>query len=193
MPSGRTHDRITLWSLPWIAVATLLLTRRSDLTLIVAGAFLFSGLLLSPDLDLKSRPFKRWGKLRFIWIPYQKLLSHRSVFSHGFFIGTTLRLLYLFVLLLLLSMLGVAIAQLIIGFDWNWHEFVKNCFQWVSRHSQEALALILGLEAGAMSHYMADHIGSAYKRYQRYGWKSLLPKRKKKRRRSRKSSSSRKR
>lgn len=192
MPSGRTHDRITLWSLPGIAVATLLLTRRSDLTLIVAGAFLFSGLLLSPDLDLKSLPFKRWGGLRFIWIPYQKMLSHRSVFSHGFLIGTTLRLLYLFILLLLLSVVGVAIAQLLIGFDWNWQEFAKNCFSWLSRHSQEALALILGLEVGAMSHYLADHIGSAYKRYQRYGWKSLLPKPKKKRKRTRKPSSPRK-
>ncbi|MGH2414915.1 MAG: DUF2227 family putative metal-binding protein, partial [Microcystaceae cyanobacterium] len=44
MPSGRTHDRITLWSLPWIGGISLLLTHDGEITLIIAGAFLFSGL-----------------------------------------------------------------------------------------------------------------------------------------------------
>ncbi len=35
MPSGKTHDRITLWSLPGIAGFTSILTRSGDLTLMV--------------------------------------------------------------------------------------------------------------------------------------------------------------
>jgi uncharacterized metal-binding protein len=187
MPSGRTHDRVTLWSLPWITLGTVWITRRGDLGLIVASGFLFSGLMLSPDLDLKSRPFQRWGWLRIIWIPYQKVLSHRSTLSHGFVIGTTVRLLYLVTILFFVAIFGVAIAQLILGFDWNWQTAIAQGFRWIKEHYPSAIALFLGLELGAASHYLADWIGSTHKRYQRQGWKGILPKRKQKRRRSRKS------
>jgi uncharacterized metal-binding protein len=192
MPSGRTHDRVTLWSLPWITGGTLLLTRRGDLALIVASGFLFSGLLLSPDLDLKSRPFKRWGWLRIIWIPYQKFLSHRSTFSHGFLIGTTVRILYLMVVVFLIAVFGVAIAQLILGFQWNWQTASQQGLSWIQAHPQSAIALFLGLELGAASHYLIDWIGSKRKRYQRQGRKGILPKKKQKRRRTRKPPSRRK-
>ena len=66
MPSGQIHDRITLWSLPWIVVVSLLVTRNGSLTLILAGGFLFSGLMFGPDLDIHSIQFKRWGILGFI-------------------------------------------------------------------------------------------------------------------------------
>ncbi len=76
MPSGQTHDRITLWCLPAIAGCTYLLTQGdSDRTLIVAGAFLFSGLMFGPDLDIYSVQYKRWGYLRWLWIPYQKAIN----------------------------------------------------------------------------------------------------------------------
>jgi len=70
MPSGRTHDRITCGVRP----SSLVLpgyTQSSDPTLIVSGAFLFSGLMFGPDLDLHSVQYKRWGPLRLLWIPYQ--------------------------------------------------------------------------------------------------------------------------
>jgi uncharacterized metal-binding protein len=111
MPSGSTHDRITLWSLPIITGLTAAVTRSGNLTLLVSGGFLFSGLMLSPDLDLHSLPFKRWGWLRWIWIPYQKAMHHRSVFSHGPLIGTTLRVLYLASWMALLGLLGLGVVQ----------------------------------------------------------------------------------
>ncbi len=192
MPSGRTHDRVTLWSVPWITLGTLILTREGNLALIVASAFLFSGLLFSPDLDLRSRPFQRWGWFRFIWIPYQKMLSHRSTLSHGVIIGTIVRLIYLFTIVLLVAMLGVAIAQLIFGFDWNWQTFFQLVFNWIILNPKSAIALVVGLELGAISHILADRIGSSYKRYQKYGWQGIVPKRKKKRQQKRKTSPTRK-
>jgi len=95
MPSGRTHDRITLWTLPLVSGIAYFLTQSGKLALILAGGFLFSGLMFGPDLDIHSVQYKRWGWLRWIWIPYRSAIRHRSHFSHGLIIGTFLRWVYL--------------------------------------------------------------------------------------------------
>jgi uncharacterized metal-binding protein len=164
MPSGRTHDRITFLSLPWIGGFSFLLTRQGDLTLIVTGTFLFSGLMFGPDLDIYSVQYKRWGILRWIWLPYQSFIPHRSRLSHGLIIGTTLRLLYLLIVIVLIALPGVTLAQLIAGFDWNWQQVAQRGIQFISRdYHQEAIAFFLGLEIGAMSHSFSDWLASAYK------------------------------
>ena len=189
MPSGQTHDRITLWTLPWVVGSSLWFTRDGELTLIVAGAFLFSGLMFGPDLDIYSRQFKRWGWLRRFWLPYQKMLRHRSLFSHGLLIGTTLRLLYCLCFLVLLGIPSIAIAQLFIGFPWNWQQVTQNVIRLLCiDYQEEAIALFMGLELGAFSHSFSDWTGSAYKRIQKNGWKGLLPNQPKKRKRRRKTS-----
>ena len=168
MPSGKTHDRITLWSLPWLVAITLLLTRNAKLTLIIASGFLFSGLMFGPDLDIYSIQFQRWGKLRWLWLPYQKLLRHRSLLSHGFLIGTTIRLLYLLSLMLIVTIFVVALAQSIGGFYWNWQEFGQTIARGIiGKYRPEAIATFAGLELGAMSHSVSDTLSSNYKRYQK--------------------------
>ncbi|MDB9315960.1 metal-binding protein [Spirulina sp. CS-785/01] len=185
MPSGRTHDRITLWSLPWIVLLTLSLTRDGMLTLLVSAAYLFSGLMFGPDLDIYSVQFKRWGGLRWLWIPYQKVLKHRSRLSHGFLIGTVLRVLYLGIILLLVGMVGIAIAQLIGGFAWNWQTSAQQAKLGLSHYRAEAIALFVGLELGAMSHASSDWFGSTAKQVRRKGVGSLFTRKPKKRRKSR--------
>jgi uncharacterized metal-binding protein len=168
MPSGRTHDRITLWGLPWIVSLAYLLTRQGELTLIVAGAYLFSALMFGPDLDIYSVQYKRWGILRWIWLPYQGFLSHRSKFSHGLIIGTALRVIYLLVCVLLAAIPAVAIAQLIGGFNWNWQHFARQTIQVITQdYRKEAIALAIGLELGAMSHSLGDWLGSTYKKWRK--------------------------
>ncbi|HBB36142.1 MAG TPA: metal-binding protein [Cyanobacteria bacterium UBA9273] len=167
MPSGQTHDRITLWSLPVVTGVTLALTRRSDLTLLVSGGFLFSGLMFSPDLDLYSRAFKRWGWLRWIWLPYQKAMRHRSVFSHGLLIGTTLRVLYLTLWIVALGGLGLVIFQLFQDIPWSWQELYQAIARSLFHYRAEGLALFVGLELGAISHVASDWVSSTYKRLQR--------------------------
>ena len=181
MPSGKTHDRITLWSLPGIVLITIFLTGSGELTLIVAGAFLFSGLMFGPDLDIYSIQFKRWGYLRRIWLPYRKWMSHRSVFSHGIIVGTIGRLLYLGSLITLVAIIVIAIAQLIWGFTWNWQTFVTQLFKQIfSVYPQEAIALLVGLELGSLSHSLSDWIVSAYKRRQKKVKVKSPPRRRKK-------------
>jgi uncharacterized metal-binding protein len=88
MPSGRTHDRITVWSVPFVSGIAYFLTQNGKFALILAGGFLFSGLMFGPDLDIYSVQYKRWGWFRWIWIPYRSAILHRSQLSHVLLIGT---------------------------------------------------------------------------------------------------------
>ena len=168
MPSGRTHDRITLWGLPFVAGISFGQTQSSNLTLILSGAFLFSGLMFGPDLDLNSVQYKRWGYLRWIWIPYQKTLRHRSLLSHGPILGTTLRLIYLGVWLGILGIL-LGIVQLVWDVGWSWQQVFKVLTRSLTQYPSQWIAFYLGLEIGAMSHSVSDWGGSTYKRFKKQG------------------------
>ncbi|WP_066382816.1 MULTISPECIES: metal-binding protein [unclassified Anabaena] len=174
MPSGRTHDRITLWALPVVAGVCLWLTRSGNVTLLVAGGFLFGGLMFGPDLDIYSRQFQRWGVLRWIWLPYQKSLRHRSFLSHGPIIGTMLRVLYLSSLLAILAVVILAVVQQLGNVSVSWQDVEGSLGRSLASYGTEFLALFLGLELGAMSHYLSDWGGSAYKRFRKQGVKGLL-------------------
>jgi len=174
MPSGRTHDRITLWALPLVAGVTFWQTRSSGVTLLVAGGFLFGGLMFGPDLDIYSRQYQRWGWLRWIWLPYQKSLRHRSLWSHGLIVGTTLRVLYLSCLLAIASLFAVVILEKLGNMAFNWEALTKNVERSLVSYGTEFLSLFVGLELGAMSHSLSDWGGSAYKRVQKQGIHSLL-------------------
>ena len=149
MASGRSHDRATwllslpfglLWW-PWLGLAGVS----------VAGlSFLLGGLLLSPDLDTRSNPTRRWGPLRLLWWPYRNLLRHRSLLSHSPLLGSCGRLLYLGVLLIGLSWLAqplgtptpAALVQLAQQL-WRWHQ-------------PRVIAALVGLEASAWLHLVQD-------------------------------------
>ncbi|MBE9227085.1 metal-binding protein [Phormidium sp. LEGE 05292] len=175
MPSGRTHDRITLWILPVVAVLTFGQTQSGILTLLVSGGFLFGGLMFGPDLDIYSRQYQRWGFLRWIWIPYQKSLRHRSFLSHGPIIGTALRSLYLSLWIILLGGLVIFIAELSGVETTDWKTSTKLALASVSQHKAEGIALFLGLELGAMSHSLSDWGGSAVKRFKSSKSQAALP------------------
>jgi uncharacterized metal-binding protein len=174
MPSGRTHDRITMYALPLVAGITLWQTRSSNATLLVAGGFLFGGLMFGPDLDIYSVQFQRWGFLRWIWLPYQKSLRHRSFLSHGPIIGTILRILYLGCLLAILAILVLTIAQKLWNLSFTWQDLGQTVGRSLVNYNTEYIALFLGLELGAMSHSLSDWSGSAYKRFQKQGVRGLL-------------------
>ncbi|KAM3112315.1 metal-binding protein [Phormidesmis sp. 146-33] len=174
MPSGRTHDSITLWSLPIVAGAAFVQTQSGNLTLILSGCFLFSGLMFGPDLDIYSQQYKRWGVLRWIWLPYRKSVRHRSVLSHGLIIGTGLRILYLsawIALLVSILILGAAIAH---SLD-RWQSIAQQRFvvslesivRSLQQHPREWIAAAIGLELGSLSHSLSDWVGSRYKQLKR--------------------------
>lgn len=172
MPAGKTHDRITLYLAPLVVLTTFAFTRNERLTLLLAIAFVFSGLMFGPDLDIHSCQYKRWGWLRWVWLPYRALVKHRSPLSHGFLIGTILRLVYGAVCLapvVLLSLAGL--------FFWGqrgniFSEQWLYWWPWLRSHRGELLAAFVGLELGAMSHSFSDWGSSWWKKHRRRPQKS---------------------
>jgi uncharacterized metal-binding protein len=174
MPSGRTHDRITIWGLPVIVGATYWQTRDSSMTLLIAGGFMLGGLMFGPDLDIYSVQYQRWGWFKWIWLPYQKSLRHRSFLSHGPVIGTALRVLYFTTILSIIALIFLVIAEKIGSIALNWQSLGDDIGNTFVKHKAEFLALFLGLEFGAMSHYLSDWTGSAYKRIKKQGIREFL-------------------
>ncbi len=189
MPSGRTHDSITLWSLPLIAGLAYDRTHSSGLTLFVSGSYLFSGLMFGPDLDVYSQQYRRWGWLRWIWLPYRRSLRHRSFWSHGFIVGTVVRVVYLFIWVAALGAAGIllgAIAYHLAGITNSWidlaQQWGRDSMTFIERSSQqypmEAIAIAVGLELGSLSHSLSDWVLSAIRRtFKRRSKKASTPSR----------------
>lgn len=158
------------------------LTWSSQLTLLVSSGYLFGGLMFGPDLDIYSRQYQRWGWLRWIWLPYRKLIGHhRSFLSHGPLIGTMVRILYLAVWIGVCSCLGLIAVlggRYATGHLPNtWQQTLFNTLHRQLQHWQpklrhyqfEGIALFLGLELGAFCHSICDWLGSALKRLRANG------------------------
>lgn len=164
MPSGRTHDRITVYCLPVVTLIAFWSTRHGGLTLLALGGFLFGGLMCGPDLDVRSVQSQRWGWLAWIWRPYRGSLRHRSWLSHGPIAGTLLRLLYLGLWGLLALLLGLEIVNASGYVAVTWSDLGQG-LRWLLWHHRGAwLCWAIGLEAGAMSHSLSDWLVSHWRR-----------------------------
>ncbi len=163
MASGRSHDQATrrlalpfglLWA-PWLGLVGVA---------VAAGAFLVGGLWLSPDLDTRSRATNRWGPLAWLWWPYRRGLSHRSLFSHSPVIGTAGRLIYLALALLLAALVAQGLSALAAGSPpLRSGDLVAGAQAgryWLASLWQQQrpllLAALLGLEASSWLHLLQD-------------------------------------
>ena len=163
MASGRSHDQATrrlalpfglLWA-PWLGLVGVA---------VAAGAFLVGGLWLSPDLDTRSRATGRWGPLAWLWWPYRRGLSHRSLFSHSPVIGTAGRLIYLALALLLAALVAQGAMALASGTPPLRNGDLVAAAQagrfWLASLWQQQrpllLAAQLGLEASSWLHLLQD-------------------------------------
>lgn len=100
MPGYKTHDKIGVAASPVITLTSIYVGNSIQYTTVLITGFLIATYFFSPDLDLNSRIYRRWGLLRFIWYPYRKLIHHRSWLSHSGPISATLRLFYFSLFLL---------------------------------------------------------------------------------------------
>ena len=155
MPSGKTHDAITILLAAPVAAAAHLAYGSVATTFVVTAAFLFGGLMFGPDLDTTSRPYARWSIARIIWFPYRKAFKHRSRWSHGLIFGTLFRVVYFFGIV---TVIGSAIYFVLAG------SFGDVAASWghFGQVSGEYLGLTLLLAAfagtwlGAASHTITD-------------------------------------
>jgi uncharacterized metal-binding protein len=168
MPSGRTHDLITILLAPLVAAATYYFTRDWVIAGIATAAMIFGGLMFGPDLDIQSRQYARWGPLRFLWWPYKVLLPHRSRLSHSILLGTFIRIVYF----LLVVSITVAVALYLrdvfiyktstgVGQVRDALSQVWEVFAPIRR--DYLIAAFAGLWAGATSHTVSDILGSFFK------------------------------
>ncbi|MEB3314295.1 MAG: metal-binding protein [Cyanobacteriota bacterium] len=164
MSSGRTHDRITLWCLPVVVLLSFRLTLNGWLTAWVCLGFLLGGWLLGPDLDIHSVQYKRWGCLRWIWLPYRGSMRHRSPLSHWPIVGTVVRVVYVMVWFWLLCVGSLALANEIFQLGLTWNDISQLISHSLQRHQAIWWAIGIGLELGALSHYLADWVVSTSRR-----------------------------
>jgi uncharacterized metal-binding protein len=163
MPSGKTHDAITLLlAVPTFAAAWGV-TGSVLLASVTTGAMLFGGLMFGPDLDIQSRQYTRWGVFRFIWWPYKVMFRHRSRWSHGIIFGTLIRVVYFALMLSALAVVAIYLRALLVASappDFSelvraWHAIEAGVrLEGTGRYA--ALAALAGLWWGAASHTLTD-------------------------------------
>jgi len=67
---------------------------------VFAASYIFTTRFLSPDIDLDSKPYHRWGPLRYLLYIYMHTHTHRKS-SHSFIKGPIIALLYFCVVVVL--------------------------------------------------------------------------------------------
>ena len=169
MPSGKTHDKITVVT----AVAAVPVwwweSAAKDWAGMAIGltAYLFSGFWLSDDLDTHSIAYKRWGAFRWLWWPYRTLVPHRSWVSHGIGFGPIFRVAY-FLVMLWATMRGVLWglmqAHIPVNRDAVLGSFWGLTTDWTASHPSWAMCALMGLVLGGVTHSVADAIVSWAKR-----------------------------
>ncbi len=123
MPGGKTHETINITVLAAILAGIFYLTMCQEAAIfsiyldtytviVFSCSYLFATFFLSPDLDTKSRPYKRWKMFRILWWPYRTIFKHRGV-SHNIVLGPiTILLNFLLILLLLTLLAGVELYNI---------------------------------------------------------------------------------
>lgn len=169
MPSTPVHDALTVAAAAVSVPVYLHYSPAKEIAPLafLVGGIVFSGLLLSADLDIDSKQYRRWGVFRVFWWPYQKLVPHRSWVSHNFLIGPLLRAAYL--LLLFYGLVRVetwVVDQWIAPVDRNRlsRDMVAAVRFFLQEHRHWAHMAVLGLVLGAFIHTAADTISSGLKR-----------------------------
>lgn len=167
MPDARVHDAVTLagatllipatWAIPsdnrWLSCA------------MVSGGHLLSGWMFSCDLDVSSEQAHRWGPLRWLWWPYERLVAHRSWLSHGLIVGPLLRVLY-FAVILEGTIAGLCLGLQAVGGPgllWldGWHRFWQDI---ALRYPRRVLEFAVGFVLAGTSHSVLDWIQTGIRR-----------------------------
>ena len=169
MPSGRTHDVITIALAVPVFAGVYTYTRSVETAAIVTAAFIFGGLMFGPDLDTVSRQYSRWSVFRVMWYPYRSFFKHRSRFSHGLIFGALLRVIYFLGVTTLIVFLAAFIWAAISGSSGLETSTLTTAWRSIGNYTRIHLGesfllfIFLGLWIGAASHTFTDMAGSFIK------------------------------
>ena len=169
MPSGTTHDAITLALTAPAFALTYAATRDVWLATVVAVGFLFGGLMFGPDLDTASKQYSRWRFLRVLWFPYRNFFRHRSRWSHGLVFGTLLRVVYFMGIATCAAFLATYTYTAYAGGKlpgiWEFARVWARLREYtdLALGAYGAAALFIGMWIGAASHTFTDLAGTYVK------------------------------
>jgi uncharacterized metal-binding protein len=156
MPSGRTHTKINLISLP--VVLFMLFSyglTNFDFLLTFAIGFLIGTFFLTPDLDTYSNAYNKWGLLRIFWYPYRSVMPHRSFFTHTIIIGDIIRIVYMLIVfspfLFLLNVIALG----------------GNLIEIAKEHEVEITTFVMGIVVASTLHIIADKANTRRKKMMR--------------------------
>lgn len=162
MPKGQIHDKIALlFSFPTLIVGFCLFKDFNLAATLVLSTIIYA-FLLSPDLDTKSFSYYRWSFLRIIWLPYRKLIPHRSRFSHSLLLAPFVKILYLSLIILLIL---VIIAVVLNYFSFNTYIIILKSYILSNfKYSLSYISVVLiGFIWANAQHVIADSVFSYYK------------------------------
>ena len=157
MANGKAHKKINLIFLAIGLGAVLISSQHYVHGISIVAGYLVGTFWMNPDLDIKSNPYRRWGFLRFMWIPYQKL-KHRSIWTHGYVIGDMIRYLYLTVWI----MVGAGLMSILTGLPYA--TYIDNIQGFAIQHKLTFLSFIVGNMLSSTAHILTDHASSTFKK-----------------------------
>jgi uncharacterized metal-binding protein len=169
MPSGKTHDAITIILTAPVFGVAFLVTRDLWLAEVTAVGFLFGGFMFGPDLDTASKQYSRWKFFKLMWFPYRSFFKHRSRWSHGLIFGTLLRVVYFMGAATCLAFLITWAYSAIVGGEvsgiWNFPRVWARLRQYSDAVLGPGglIAIFVGLWLGAASHTFTDLAGTYVK------------------------------
>jgi uncharacterized metal-binding protein len=169
MPSGKTHDALTIFFTVPVFAGAYVVTRDLWLSTIVSAGFLFGGLMFGPDLDTVSKQYSRWRFIKFLWFPYRTFFKHRSRWSHGLIFGTLFRVIYFMGAATLAAFVTAYIYAFYAGgkppgileFARVWGDLRVYSNQMLGPSG--LIAIFAGMWIGAASHTFTDLAGSYVK------------------------------
>lgn len=169
MPSGKTHDVITIILAAPVFAAGYSALGDTMLACVVTGSFLFGGLMFGPDLDTVSKQYSRWLLLRPLWFPYRSAFKHRSRWSHGLIFGTLIRVVYFMGILSLGVYAIFVLNRSIAGGEVPEPAVFAEAWLQLGAYVRDVLgiyflpAVFAGMWAGAASHTFTDMAGTYVK------------------------------
>jgi len=161
MPGDATHTKAALAA---YAIASIVMWHYEVAILtIIYGAiiFMFGTMYVSPDLDINSKPYQRWGTFRLFWKPYTDYVPHRGKLSHHLIIGP----------IMLCIWMTLMVAAVVAFFMIFWVPFIQPMIDSLSEIADQVVTLKIEKEtwymfgafygiimSAQMFHIIMDHL-----------------------------------
>lgn len=153
MPGDAQHNKIGIAVCCLMMLPLILYGIDYVLIGIFAVIYMFATRYLSPDLDINSKPYQRWGVLRVLWWPYMKIYKHRQS-SHSLIIGPITAILYLLLFVLpaiyVFMYISLSVIPMIYAMLYVWVQVAAqmlDCIKDIEPNRENGMLVLVGIIA----------------------------------------------